>query len=74
MVNVKPSLHRSIKGPGGKASEFRDCRDMKVVRLSAIYTVCLYPPPRPQEIFMVLISVRGSVEPRVIVRSEGLCR
>jgi hypothetical protein len=43
---------------------------MKVVRLSAVRSGRLYP----QKIFLGLISVRGFVDPRAVVRPGGLCQ
>ena len=41
---------------------------MVVARLSALHTSNLYP----QEVFLVLLPDRDMVDPRDIVRSEGL--
>jgi hypothetical protein len=63
---VKQSLYRPLGFQEVEAPRFQDSRHMKVVRLSALCTGHL-PPPPPQEIFLVLM------DPRAIVQLEGLC-
>ena len=55
MVSVKHSHYRPKGFQKIEALRFQDSQHMKVVRLSALRTGRLYP----QEIFLVLISVRG---------------
>jgi hypothetical protein len=73
-VKVKWS-HTGLGRPLGlqevEAHRFLDNRHMKVVRLSALRTPAAFTP---QERFLVLISVRGWVDPRAIVRPKRLCQ
>jgi hypothetical protein len=78
-VKYSPLLHKAnwclqrpgqaLRAPGCWGFQIQDTRHMKVVRLSALRTGRLYP----QEIFLVLISVRSWVDPNVTVRPE-LCQ
>ena len=71
MVKVKQSRYRPEQaGPkGSRKLRFPDFVTMAQDggRLSALRTGRLYP----QEMLLVLISVRGWVDPSAIVRSEG---
>jgi hypothetical protein len=69
-IKVKKSLYRPWGFQEVEAPRFQDNQHMKVVRLSALCTGRLYP----QEIILVLISVRGWVDPRATVQLEGLCQ
>ena len=56
--------------PGSYGSQISLQWHMKLVRLSALRASHIYP----QEILLVLISVRGRINTRAIVQLESLCQ
>ena len=69
-VKVQQSLYRLWGFQEVESARFHDSRHMKVVRLSTLRIGRLYP----QKIYLVLISIGGWIDPRAILRPEGLCQ
>jgi hypothetical protein len=67
-VPIRRGLCRPMGFQVVQAPRIHRCRHMKVASLPALCTGRLYP----QEISLVLISLRGSVESRTTMRPEGL--
>jgi hypothetical protein len=75
MLRGRKAIHTQVwTGPQDscmlRLPEFLNNRHMKVAILSTLHTGRFYP----QDIPVVLIIVRGGVDPMAIVRPEDLCQ
>jgi hypothetical protein len=73
-VTAKQSHYRhwqTLRIPGGWAPRFQDNWHMNVVRLLALHTGHLNPPPRKYSWYSFLME---AVNPRATVQPQGLCQ
>jgi hypothetical protein len=70
LCNLCTGLDRPWGFQEAETPRFQDSRHVKEVRFSALRTGRLFP----QEISLILICVRGRVDPRIVVRPEELCQ
>jgi hypothetical protein len=71
-IKAKAIPLQTLRVPGGWGSQI--CRQSAHEGCKVVSPTHRPPLPPPQEIFLVLISVRGWVDPRAIVRPKGLCQ